>query len=49
MRRKQERLISLLVEKGVLAPGELDGLDTSYAKAGADYGDDDDYEDDQDD
>jgi len=26
MRRKQERLISLLVEKGVLAPGEIDGL-----------------------
>jgi cold shock protein len=24
LRRKQERLISLLVEKGVLAPGELD-------------------------
>jgi CspA family cold shock protein len=27
LRRKQERLISLLVEKGVLAPGEIDGLD----------------------
>nr|MBA3936700.1 hypothetical protein [Planctomycetota bacterium] len=27
LRRKQERLISLLVEKGVLAPGEIDGLE----------------------
>jgi CspA family cold shock protein len=27
LRRKQERLISLLVEKGVLAPGEIDALD----------------------
>lgn len=26
LRRKHERLISLLVEKGVLAPGEIDGL-----------------------
>ncbi len=26
LRRKQERLISLLVEKGVLAPGEIDGV-----------------------
>ena len=26
MRRKQERLISLLVSKGVLAPGEIDGI-----------------------
>ncbi len=26
LRRKQERLISLLVEKGVLAPGEVDGV-----------------------
>ena len=27
LRRKQERLISLLVEKGILAPGEIDGLE----------------------
>lgn len=27
LRRKQERLISLLVEKGVLTPGEVDGLE----------------------
>jgi len=27
MRRKQERLISLLVAKGVLAPGEIDGVE----------------------
>ncbi len=33
LRRKQERLISLLVEKGVLAPGEIDGVD--QAKTGA--------------
>ena len=26
LRRKQERLISLLVEKNILAPGEIDGL-----------------------
>ena len=26
LRRKQERLISLLVEKGILAPGEIDGI-----------------------
>jgi protein lin-28 len=32
--RKLERLISLLVEKGVLAPGEIDGL-TQSAAAGA--------------
>ena len=35
LRRKQERLISLLVEKNILAPGEIDGLapaaDSSYA------------------
>jgi cold shock CspA family protein len=31
LRRKQERLISLLVEKGVLAPGEIDGLDAAVA------------------
>lgn len=33
--RKLERLISLLVEKGVLAPGEIDGLTQSAAAAGA--------------
>lgn len=26
LRRKQERLISLLVEKGMLSPGEIDGI-----------------------
>lgn len=31
LRRKQERLISLLVAKGVLAPGEIDGLDGTHA------------------
>lgn len=31
--RKLERLISLLVEKGVLAPGEIDGLGQSSAAA----------------
>jgi hypothetical protein len=31
LRRKQERLISLLVEKGLLSPGEIDGLDGSAA------------------
>jgi len=31
--RKLERLISLLVEKGVLAPGEIDGLAQSAAAA----------------
>ncbi len=29
LRRKLERLITLLVEKGVLLPGEIDGLDGS--------------------
>ncbi len=33
LRRKQERLISLLVEKGVLAPGEIDGLEAAVAPA----------------
>lgn len=33
LRRKQERLISLLVEKGVLAPGEIDGVDQAKASA----------------
>jgi CspA family cold shock protein len=31
LRRKQERLISLLVAKGILAPGEIDGLDSVVA------------------
>jgi CspA family cold shock protein len=31
LRRKLERLINLLVEKDVLAPGEIDGLDESLA------------------
>jgi cold shock CspA family protein len=31
LRRKQERLISLLVEKGLLTPGEIDGLETQAA------------------
>jgi cold shock CspA family protein len=31
--RKQERLISLLVAKGVLAPGEIDGIETAAAQA----------------
>ena len=31
LRRKQERLISLLVEKGILAPGEIDGIDAAAA------------------
>ncbi len=29
LRRKHERLLSLLVEKGILAPGEIDGLDAA--------------------
>lgn len=29
--RKQERLISMLVEKGILAPGEIDGVDQAKA------------------
>jgi len=36
LRRKQERLISLLVEKGLLTPGEIDGLETQAAAAGED-------------
>lgn len=36
--RKQERLISLLVAKGVLAPGEIDGLDGDDDEAGAEAG-----------
>lgn len=35
LRRKQERLISLLVEKGILAPGEIDGIDQAKAATGA--------------
>jgi cold shock CspA family protein len=35
LRRKQERLISLLVEKGVLQPGEIDGLDQAKAAVSA--------------
>ena len=35
LRRKQERLISLLVEKGMLAPGEIDALDGAKDTAGA--------------
>jgi CspA family cold shock protein len=34
-RRKLERLISLLVEKGVIAPGEIDGVDRAAAEAEA--------------
>lgn len=33
MRRKQERLISLLVAKGVLAPGEIDGVEAAQSPA----------------
>lgn len=35
MRRKLERLISLLVAKGVIAPGEIDGVDQAAAVAEA--------------
>ena len=35
LRRKHERLISLLVEKGVLAPGEIDGLEAAVNVASA--------------
>lgn len=34
MRRKQERLISLLVEKGVLQPGEIDGVESAQPAQG---------------
>jgi len=47
MRRKQERLISLLVEKGILSPGEIDGIaggNDAYDDDGDD-GDGDDYDD----
>ena len=30
LRRKQERLISLLVEKGLLAPGEIDAVNAAF-------------------
>jgi cold shock CspA family protein len=33
LRRKLERLVSLLVEKGVLAPGELDGIEGAAPKS----------------
>jgi CspA family cold shock protein len=39
LRRKQERLISLLVAKGVLAPGEIDGLEGTQAVDSAAYDD----------
>ena len=35
VRRKMERLISILVEKGVIAPGEIDGVDAAAAAAEA--------------
>lgn len=35
LRRKQERLISLLVEKNILTPGELDGLPAAESDAAA--------------
>lgn len=34
-KRKLERLISILVEKGVIAPGEIDGVDQAAAVAEA--------------
>jgi cold shock CspA family protein len=34
-KRKLERLISILVEKGVIAPGEIDGVDQAAALAEA--------------
>ena len=34
-KRKLERLISILVEKGVIAPGEIDGIDQAVAAAEA--------------
>ena len=33
LRRKQERLINLLVEKGILAPGDIDGFEEAVAKS----------------
>jgi cold shock CspA family protein len=35
LRRRQERLINLLVEKGLLTPGEIDSLDAQTASASA--------------
>ena len=34
-KRKIERLISILVEKGVISPGEIDGIDAAVAAAEA--------------
>lgn len=34
-KRKLERLISILVEKGIIAPGEIDGIDQAVAAAEA--------------
>ena len=51
LRRKQERLVTILVEKDVLAPGEIDqlpGLEEIQATTGLDadlIDDDDDSED----
>lgn len=39
LRRKQERLISLLVEKNILSPGEIDGLPADDASAAPSYDD----------
>jgi hypothetical protein len=33
LRRKQERLITLLVEKGILAPGDIDGFEEAAPKS----------------
>ncbi len=35
LRRKHERLLSLLVEKGILAPGEIDGLEQAAGASSA--------------
>ena len=35
LRRKVERLISILVERGVLTPGEIDAVDNGFAAAHA--------------
>jgi CspA family cold shock protein len=35
LRRKQERLISLMVEKGLIAPGDLDAVEAGKADATA--------------
>lgn len=44
LRRKQERLISLLVAKGVLTPGEIDGVDEPAAGEDAEQDADDAFE-----